>query len=481
MSHTIIHIKSTGTRRLVAVLTSLLVWAAVLTAGASAATDGPNVHTPTAVERVAAYDQPSITYLEVTFSSRIKDTFYHRYIREEPFSVTYNCSGFFVNPNGYVATAGHCVSWDDGVREDLIATAAEWAYENDYYLYDKGETPKQAAQWAVSDFRVRGERDRDVRVSWGVAASGIGQPRNLPARLVGSMPFERGDVALLKIDAEMVPTLLLDPDSDVVVGEPIVSVGFPASVDAVTDADKFDPSFEDGNVSSKKTIGGGLVDVYQLSAPLSGGMSGGPTVDMRGNVIGVNSFGIVGEPQPFNFVTPSALVKELLADKGVQNVLGQADRLYREGLAAYWKGDKEEALARLDEAIQVSQSFASAQEYRAKAALLPDPPKESLPLLPIVAGAAGALLALAGSAWLVLSRGRRISTRREVEGLAVSEDATGGMAGRPLATEHAGVVGRTGAGQPSALAATAARFCIRCGAQFAPSGRFCGSCGHSVA
>ena len=63
------------------------------------------------------------------------------------------------------------------------------------------------------------------------------------------------------------------------VGQDIVAIGYPASVDEVTDPD-LHPSFKAGQVSSVKTRGQGLLTVYELSAAVSGGMSGGPTVDM---------------------------------------------------------------------------------------------------------------------------------------------------------------------------------------------------------
>ena len=165
--------------------------------------------------------------------------------------------------------------------------------------------------------------------------------------------------------------LELAPEADVEVGTEVVSVGYPATVDYVADP-TFDPSFKDGSVSSKKTIGDGLVEVYEISAAVSPGMSGGPTVDLSGKVIGVNSFGIKGEPRAFNFVTPAKELEQLMADKGVENELGEIDRTYREGLAAYYAGDREESLAKLDEVLGLAQEHEFAQEFRAQALRLPE-------------------------------------------------------------------------------------------------------------
>jgi hypothetical protein len=114
-------------------------------------------------------------------------------------------------------------------------------------------------------------------------------------------------------------------------------------------------------------------------------MSGGPTINLDSSVIGINSFGIVGETQPFNFVTTSQLMLELMHDKGVKNEIGESATLYREGLDAYWAGHKSEATKKFDGALAISPAFASAQEYKTLSAKLPDE-SNGMPWLWIVLG-----------------------------------------------------------------------------------------------
>jgi hypothetical protein len=52
----------------------------------------------TPLERVSALVQPSIVYLETTFTARVYDNFNHGFVRDAAFEVGYRCSGFFVNP-----------------------------------------------------------------------------------------------------------------------------------------------------------------------------------------------------------------------------------------------------------------------------------------------------------------------------------------------------------------------------------------------
>jgi hypothetical protein len=135
-------------------------------------------------------------------------------------------------------------------------------------------------------------------------------------------------------------------------------------------------------------------------------MSGGPTVDSQGRVVGVNSFGIVGEPQAFNFIRPASAVASLLADKGVKNQVGGINSTYRKGVQAYFAGDRDTALKDFNQVLEAVPSHALAQEYRRKALLLPKASSglSTVVLAGIVAG--GVLLLVLLAAGLLLWRRR---------------------------------------------------------------------------
>jgi serine protease Do len=95
----------------------------------------------------------------------------------------------------------------------------------------------------------------------------------------------------------------------------VLAVGYPASSDMATDA-SMTATFKDGRISSKKTREGGLLPVYEVSAAMSPGMSGGPTVTIDGEVVGLNSFYPAGENQQFNFLSPVSLIRETLTRTG---------------------------------------------------------------------------------------------------------------------------------------------------------------------
>ena len=128
--------------------------------------------------------------------------------------------------------------------------------------------------------------------------SGVDVEKRKPARVVDFQAFTEGDSALLKVEETDLNAIELADTDGVGINSDVTSIGYPAIIDSFTDPD-LTPTFQPGTVSSLKTLDDGLVKVLQLSAQLSGGMSGGPTVDVEGNVIGINSAGFPGEP--FNY------------------------------------------------------------------------------------------------------------------------------------------------------------------------------------
>ncbi|HYF71743.1 MAG TPA: serine protease, partial [Nocardioides sp.] len=361
--------------------------------------------------------QPSIVYLQQDWSAYVFDKANKTYLNQgQPFELSFQCTGFVVNPDGYIATAGHCVDLEE-VKPAFFETAAQWAVDNGYYL-DPTLTTEQIV--AFQDYRVEtldkvNRADLVIQVGWSAAASGIETAEVRRARVVGNQGADAGDVALLKVEASGLNALPLSED-DVDVGTEVVSIGYPASVDSVTDPD-LAPSYKDGSISSVKTVQGGLLTVYEISAAVSGGMSGGPTVDLDGRVVGVNSFGIAGESQPFNFVRPSSQLAELMANAGVDNLLSETTTSYREGLEAYWNGDRATAVEALEAVVEEQPSNQIAADYLERAEDLPAPPPpeeggSDLPVVPIiVAVAALGVVGIGTAAFLVLRRRRAPTTQ----------------------------------------------------------------------
>ena len=139
--------------------------------------------------------------------------------------------------------------------------------------------------------------------------------REFTAKLVGS--DEATDLALLKVDGvNDLPTVAFGDDRRVRVGDWVVAVGNPFGLGGTVTA---------GIVSSiGRDIGNGpYTDFIQIDAPINQGNSGGPTFDLSGRVIGVNSAifspsgGSVGIGFAISASTGKAIIDQLRATGNV--------------------------------------------------------------------------------------------------------------------------------------------------------------------
>jgi len=98
--------------------------------------------------------------------------------------------------------------------------------------------------------------------------------------VIGTDP--KTDVALIKIDANNLPTVRVGSAKNVEVGQWVVAMGSPFG---------FENSLTAGVVSAKSRSlpGDGYVPFIQTDVAVNPGNSGGPLFDMNGNVIGINS------------------------------------------------------------------------------------------------------------------------------------------------------------------------------------------------
>jgi serine protease Do len=136
------------------------------------------------------------------------------------------------------------------------------------------------------------------------------------ATLVGS--DSPTDLAVLKVDKpdQNFAYVSFDREADLRVGDWVVAVGNPFGLEGTATA---------GIVSARgrKDVGAGssYVDFLQIDAPINRGNSGGPTFDLRGRVVGVNSaiFSPTGGSVGIGFAIPSetaATVVESLVSGG---------------------------------------------------------------------------------------------------------------------------------------------------------------------
>ena len=129
------------------------------------------------------------------------------------------------------------------------------------------------------------------------------------AEVIGTDP--RSDLAVLKIDGRRLPTLSLAEDGDVKVGQWVLAIGSPFSLDFSVTA---------GIVSAlgrslPTETGDNYVPFIQTDVAINPGNSGGPLFNLSGEVIGVNSqiFTRSGGSIGLSFAIPTSVVRNVVA------------------------------------------------------------------------------------------------------------------------------------------------------------------------
>ncbi len=129
--------------------------------------------------------------------------------------------------------------------------------------------------------------------------------RVFDAEIVGKDP--QSDVALLKIDAENLPTLKLGSSSDLKVGEWVLAIGSPFG---------FDHSVTAGIVSAKgrSLPSENYVPFIQTDVAINPGNSGGPLLNLDGEVIGINAqiYSRTGGFMGLSFAVPIEMVGDVV-------------------------------------------------------------------------------------------------------------------------------------------------------------------------
>jgi serine protease Do len=102
--------------------------------------------------------------------------------------------------------------------------------------------------------------------------------REFKAKVIGA--DKRTDVAVLKIEGGKLPRLNIGDSEKIKAGEWVIAIGSPFDLDNTVTA---------GIVSAKARDTGDYLPLIQTDVAVNPGNSGGPLINMRGEVIGINS------------------------------------------------------------------------------------------------------------------------------------------------------------------------------------------------
>lgn len=236
------------------------------------------------------------------------------------------CTGWFASTTGHIVTAGHCVDPQEG-RTALIK---KFLADND----SENLLSQALGNWKTDGGSEGKPLGRSVQVIQPESVNGAVITKATVAQVLSFKGFDDGDVALLRVSdlgkqTAPLPVASEEPQ----IGANLTAIGFPASVGAVVDGARLRASFKTGTVSSNQ-VGPNGVPGTEINADISPGMSGGPTIDDQGRVVGVNSYTLNGESRNFNFITNAGDLATFLKDNNVAITVASAAAVVSESAHA---------------------------------------------------------------------------------------------------------------------------------------------------
>ena len=336
-----------GSRFLPLALAALLAWPSVSAAGRLDPAEKQTLELTPGVVLVA------VTY-QVTATFQIND----QEQKLEP-SYTVTGTGFIYRPDGYIITNGHVVA--NANMKDAQAQADLRASIRQSILIERLVPAfEKATHRDLSGHEDELAQAINLQMSYSVPelkiylANHAGFNGEIKAY---SDPITMGgkDVAIVKIDANNLPTVRLGDSSKVHIQEPMRVIGYPGKASPLDMKligleSLFVPTVTNGHVSAVKMDFKGK-PVIQSDAAITHGNSGGPAFNEAGEVIGIATFG--PEVAGFNFFVPINTAMEFVNQVGTKPESGLFDSLWTEALDTYDAGKCETSKKKLDDVLRI--------------------------------------------------------------------------------------------------------------------------------
>ncbi len=261
--------------------------------------------TPAAADVDSDIIDKSIVWVDSAWSASVQVPFKDGTSETYKTTVYAYCTGWFVSDTGHVATAGHCVESDNTLRTNVYANVID----------EQGLTGVKAenVDWPMTLSDPSIKIDQPSGIEGGVLSG----KNAITAQLIASQGFEKGDNALLRIaDMKGTPALLVGTEAPKV-REKVTSIGFPDLVGSTSDIERQKPSYRSGAVSSRSYSTQG-VPRTEIDTDITPGMSGGPSMNEDGQVIGINSAYVYQGAGQANYITDTQTLRDFLTANGVK-------------------------------------------------------------------------------------------------------------------------------------------------------------------
>ena len=366
-------------------------------------------------------------------------------------------SGFFISPNGYIATNAHVVSMTkDG--EDKAKQALLWQLVQQI-AQQIGKDPRSLN---VNFIDQHSQLQSFTLIHHVIIPDGTALPFEIKqyGAPTGEGNDQGKDVAVIKIEVKNAPVLKLADSDKVQLQDHVTVIGYPGAADTfnsglLSGKSALEATINDGKISAKKQASSGA-PILQTSTAATHGNSGGPVINDANEVIGLLTFRgdtVNGqEVSGFSFIVPSNTVMEYVKSAGATNDLGPTDTAFREGLTYYWDQYYSSAIPKFEEVkrlfpqhSEVDRLIQSSQQAKAEGK-----EKSSFPVWIIVVIVAVVLLLLflliIAIAGIVIAKKRK---KGKKEGPASGPASDGGRPRHPPAPAPAPAPAAARAHSPS--------------------------------
>jgi S1-C subfamily serine protease len=374
--------------------TSRLAW---LVALALAAAAPAHADPPSPVQRIALTAKPSVV--------RVMGAYIATYdlggdkVQE---AIGGSGTGFFITPDGYIATNAHVVSAIEGGDDD-----AKKQLEQELLGDIQKQYGAELAKLSASQIKTVLDSIKLVDLKkWAYIVLPNGDHLDYEIEEYGK-PGTGRDCAIIKVKIDNAPTLPLGDSTKSQVEDHIVVIGYPGVADfkdLLDDKSQLEPSITDGAISALKHASTGE-QILQISAPITHGNSGGPAIDQHGNVVGLATFGNEGDVQGFNFLVASDTLMDLVKDAKIKPRPSDTNKAWSAGLDHFWKDEYTDAIKNFEDVETLFPQHSDAQHLIIESHQAQKDGKEKKPPdqtgLYVGLGVGGALLVLVAGVLIV--------------------------------------------------------------------------------
>jgi len=265
-------------------------------------------------------------------------------------------SGFFASGDGFVVTNAHVVEdiklGEEAAKKKALGQLFVKLQRTPDFQRATDAEKLQVAEQLFASASI--QKNNDI-----VLADGTKMKYEI---ITYGKPGAGTDVAVIKVDTKDAPNLTVADSERVELQDKVLAIGYPGAADMqglLDDKSQLEASINDGAISAMKRTPAGD-PIIQITASITHGNSGGPTINDKGEVIGLSTFGSKGEVQGFNFIVASQTVKRFLKEAKANLAPSSTSKTWRKALEAMWAGDLDAAISGFDEVQTLFQNHSEA-------------------------------------------------------------------------------------------------------------------------